>query len=144
MGINGEGIGYDDKKTPVFCTGVLPGETAEVTVLEDHGTYIKAEADHILVTSVDRVKPAGMIECECGFPLMALNYEAQLKYKQQLLEQALWKYGHVGRNLIRTIKASPETLSCRSECKLPFGEAHRELAVGLYRQIGRASCRERV
>lgn len=29
LGINGEGIGYLDRK-PVFCPGVFPGETAEV------------------------------------------------------------------------------------------------------------------
>ena len=33
IGINGEGIGYVDRK-PVFCDGLLPGESAEVEITE--------------------------------------------------------------------------------------------------------------
>ncbi|MCH4208095.1 MAG: 23S rRNA (uracil(1939)-C(5))-methyltransferase RlmD [Solobacterium sp.] len=133
MGINGEGIGYDVNRKPIFCTGVLPNETAEVTIIEDHDTYAKAECNRIVTPSPDRVEPEGETECECGFPLMAMSYPKQLSCKQQLLEQSLWKYAHLKRSLIRDIKASPDTLAYRSECKLPFGEARRHLAVGLYR-----------
>ena len=45
MGINGEGIGYENRR-PVFCDGVLPGETAIIDIEEDHG--IKHDIYHTL------------------------------------------------------------------------------------------------
>lgn len=131
MGINGEAIGYLDR-VPVFCTGVLPGETAEIRILEDHRTYAKAEAVKLLTPSPDRIMPEGKTESECGFPLLCLAYPAQLKYKQQLLEEALWKYGHVNRKLVREIHGSAEPLATRSSCKLPFGMRRDVLSTGLY------------
>jgi len=131
MGINGEAIGYLDRM-PVFCTGALPGETAEIRILENHGTYAKAEAVRLLVSSGDRIVPEGKTESECGFPLLCLAYPAQLRYKQQLLEEALWKYGHVNRKLVREIRGSAETLATRSSCKLPFGMRRDVLSTGLY------------
>jgi len=42
LGINGEGIGYLDRK-PVFCPGVFPGETAEVKITEDSETLRRSD-----------------------------------------------------------------------------------------------------
>lgn len=133
MGINGEGIGYLDQK-PVFCPGVLPGETAEVRITEKNRSFFRAECVRLTGKSEHRIQPASKEEYESGSaPLMILKYEQQLAYKKQLLEEALWKYGHVNRKLIRDMRPSPLASGYRSECKLPVGEEDGKLVMGLYK-----------
>ncbi len=132
MGINGEGIGYADGR-PVFCAGVLPGETAEVRVTEENRLYLKAECVRLLSPSAYRV-PSSSEEYLCNSaPLSVLAYEQQLYWKKELLAEAIWKYGHVHRKHIRDIRPSPQSTAYRSECKLPAGMRDGQLWMGLYR-----------
>ncbi len=133
MGINGEGIGYDQRR-PVFCDGVLPGESAVIKITEDHGTYAKGQCLRLLKKSEDRIRPVCQHQAECGgCPLMIMNYDAQLKAKTELLAEALYKYGNVKRHFIRAIHGSQETDGWRSQCKLPVRELDGELYSGMYR-----------
>ncbi len=132
MGINGEGIGYLNGK-PVFCMSVLPTETAEVSVTEENERYIKAEKKKIISFSKDRVRSICPYERKCGgCSLITMNYEAQLEWKKKLLEEALWKYGHVSRKLIRGMHPSPLQSAYRSACKLPVSEYNGKLVTGMY------------
>ena len=56
MGINGEGIGYLNKK-PIFVSGALPKEYVDVYVTEENPTYAKGSASHIIEASKDRISP---------------------------------------------------------------------------------------
>lgn len=133
MGINGEGIAYIDK-TPVFIPGLLPGETAEIQITEDNRSFKRGKAVRIIKTSPYRRKPASEEEyLSGGAELAILDYEQQLYWKNALLEEALWKYGHVNRKLIRTMHASPSPTAYRNECKLPVGLKDGKLVMGLYR-----------
>ena len=48
MGINGEGIGYINKKI-CFVNNALPGETVEVEIIEDNRKYLKGKVNKVLV-----------------------------------------------------------------------------------------------
>ena len=133
MGINGEGIAYIDQK-PVFIPGLLPGETADIQITEDNRSFKRAKPVRITRTSPYRRKPASEEEYLSGSAELAiLDYEQQLYWKNALLEEALWKYGHVNRKLIRDMHASPSPTGYRNECKLPVGLKDGKLAMGLYR-----------
>ena len=133
MGINGEGIAYIDQK-PVFIPGLLPGETADIQITEDNRSFKRAKPVRITRTSPYRRKPASEEEyLSGGAELAILDYEQQLYWKNALLEEALWKYGHVNRKLIRDMHASPSSTGYRNECKLPVGLKDGKLAMGLYR-----------
>ena len=133
MGINGEGIAYIDQK-PVFIPGLLPGETADIQITEDNRSFKRAKPVRITRTSPYRRKPASEEEyLSGGAELAILDYEQQLYWKNALLEEALWKYGHVNRKLIRDMHASPSPAGYRNECKLPVGLKDGKLAMGLYR-----------
>jgi 23S rRNA (uracil1939-C5)-methyltransferase len=133
MGINGEGIAYIDQK-PVFIPGLLPGETADIQITEDNRSFKRAKPVRITRTSPYRRKPASEEEyLSGGAELAILDYEQQLYWKNALLEEALWKYGHVNRKLIRDMHASPSPTGYRNECKLPVGLKDGKLAMGLYR-----------
>ncbi|MCR5229778.1 MAG: 23S rRNA (uracil(1939)-C(5))-methyltransferase RlmD [Solobacterium sp.] len=132
MGINGEGIGYLNGK-PVFCMSVLPGETAEVTVTEENDRYIRAEKNKIISFSEDRIRSCCPYDRKCGgCSLITMKYEAQLVWKKKLLEEALWKYGHVSRKLIRNMHESPRQTAYRTACKLPVSEYGGKLVTGMY------------
>ena len=133
MGINGEGIGYENRR-PVFCDGVLPGETAIIDIEEDHDTYLKAKCRKRLKSSADRVRSACRYQSDCGgCPLLIMSYDAQLKAKRELLKEALYKYGNVREHFIRDIRGSQKTLGYRSACKLPVREVNGELYSGMYK-----------
>ena len=122
LGINGEGIGYLQKK-PVFCPGVLPGETAEVRITEQQPSYCRAECVKVLKQAAARRKPSCGIQSLCGgCALMHMDYREQLVWKKRLLEEALFKYANVKRTLIREIRPSEALLGYRSQCKIPLAE----------------------
>lgn len=132
MGINGEGIGYISRK-PVFCQGVLPGETAEIRITEKKEKYCRAEVIEITEPAKMRRRPVCRHQNECGScPLMVMDYPWQLKYKKELLEEALYKYGNVKRHFVRDVKASPDLFGWRNQCKFPVQESGGELTSGMY------------
>ena len=128
IGINGEGIGYVDRK-PVFCDGLLPGESAEVEITEQKNTYARAKLNKITWFSKDRVKTVYPYYIEEGCPLMILKYEKQLEYKKQLLCEAIYKYAGVRSHFVRDIRPSE---GYRSACKLPVQESHKLVTTGMY------------
>lgn len=131
IGINGEGIGYVDRK-PVFCDGVLPGETAEVEITEQKQNYAKAQLKKITWYSKDRVKTTYPYYTEEGCPLMIMKYEKQLEIKKQLLCEALYKYAGIRSHFVRDIRPSVPSIGYRSQCKLPVQESHKVLTTGMY------------
>lgn len=131
MGINGEGIGYIDHK-PVFCDGVLPGEEAEIEIVEQKTNYAKAKLKKITWFSKERIRTDYEYYVEEGCPLFVMDYNAQLKYKKQILEEALLKYGNVKNHFVREFHPSPLTLGYRSQCKLPVQESRRHVVTGMY------------
>ncbi len=91
-GINGEGIGYLNRK-PVFVTGCFAGETADVRIVEDRGKYLRGKAEKIIVRSPYRTASICPYYRDCGScPFIDLKYEAQLRYKEEILHETLQKY----------------------------------------------------
>ena len=131
IGINGEGIGYVDHR-PVFCDGVLPGETAEVDITEKKKNYSRAELKKITWYSKDRVRTVYPYYIEEGCSLMIMKYERQLEYKKQLLTEAIYKYAGVRSHFVRDIRPSTPSIGYRSQCKLPVQESHRRITTGMY------------
>lgn len=131
MGINGEGIGYVDHK-PVFCDGVLPNEEAIIDIIEKKKNYSKAQLKKITFFSNERVKTDYPYYVEEGCPLYIMNYESQLKYKKQILEETLLKYANVKNHFIRDVHPSPSIEGYRSQCKLPVQESKGHVVTGMY------------
>ena len=131
LGINGEGIGFINRK-PVFCDGVLPEETAEVEIIEEKPKYAMARLKRLITKSPDRIESPSPLEQAHGCPLFILDYQKQLRHKQDILEQALFKYGNVKRSFVREMHASEKQVGYRSQCKLPVQKSHDILVNGMY------------
>ncbi|WP_408009408.1 23S rRNA (uracil(1939)-C(5))-methyltransferase RlmD [Pseudalkalibacillus sp. A8] len=92
LGINGEGIGFYNKKV-TFVTGALPGEEVIAKVTKPLPNRIEAEMVSIKKRSKDRVKPPCPIYDQCGgCQLQHLRYEAQLREKKDIVRQAFDRY----------------------------------------------------
>lgn len=132
IGINGEGIGYDNH-IPVFVAGALIDEVVECRVIENHQRYKVAELVEIKKKSKDRIKPVCFWQKQCGgCPLMILDYSKQLQVKRELLTEALRKYAYGLDELVEDIIPSKQVYHYRNQCKLPLKKIREHLQSGLY------------
>nr|WP_225429713.1 23S rRNA (uracil(1939)-C(5))-methyltransferase RlmD [Lentilactobacillus parafarraginis] len=96
LGINGEGIGYYERKL-VFVPGALPTERVIVNVVEDMSNFIRAELVEILTKSADRIDPVDDYANDVGgFELENLAYAKQLEFKRDVISDSLEKYQPAG------------------------------------------------
>ena len=96
MGINGEGIGFY-QKTLVFVPGALKGEDVFCQVIATKRNFVEAKLLTINKPSKFRVEAACQIYQSCGgCQIMHLRYDQQLKFKEDLLRQALKKFAPAG------------------------------------------------
>ena len=91
-----QGVGHVEGKT-VFVEGALPGERVEYGLLRSKSSYDKGSATRILSISPDRVL---VPRCDSfgicgGCSLQHLEDAAQLRYKQQIVEESFSRIGKV-------------------------------------------------
>ena len=85
LGINGEGIGYIDRKI-VFVPGALPQEEVVVDLIRQTRSYYEGKLVKVIKPSKNRVVPRCKAYNDCqGCTLLHLNY-----YKQRLKLQLLF------------------------------------------------------
>ncbi len=132
MGINGEGIGYRQRK-PIFIDGALPDEVVEIEITEEKPTYSKAKVVSIVEKSVHRVEGINPWLLKTGAsPLLICKYDAQLMYKRQLVLEAFTKYAVDISDLLKEVIASPKQTQYRNQCKMPVKWLKGTLFSGLY------------
>ncbi|GAA4868628.1 23S rRNA (uracil(1939)-C(5))-methyltransferase RlmD [Paenibacillus vulneris] len=93
IGHEGEGVGRVNGFT-LFIKGALPGERVLVKVLKLKKQYGYAKLLRILKPSPDRIAAPCPIYSQCGgCQLQHLSYEAQLRFKRQLVVDNLQRIG---------------------------------------------------
>lgn len=89
IGVSGEGIGKVDGYT-LFVKDTVIGDVVRVKIMKAKKNYGYARLMDIIKPSEDRVEPACPIARQCGgCQIQAMNYNAQLKYKQKLVKDNL-------------------------------------------------------
>ncbi|WP_081824214.1 23S rRNA (uracil(1939)-C(5))-methyltransferase RlmD [Paenibacillus sp. UNC451MF] len=93
IGHEGEGVGRVNGFT-LFIKGALPGERVLVKVMKLKKQYGYAKLLRILKPSPDRIEAPCPIYSQCGgCQLQHLSYEAQLRFKRQLVVDNLERIG---------------------------------------------------
>lgn len=134
LGINGEGIGYYQKK-PVFLPGALPEETVEFRIVNKQPRYLEGKVERIVKKSPYRIRPVCPHQGRCdGCPLMVLNESEQRKLKQENFIQTLQKYANVSERVMEPMIENPKPLAYRNQCKLPVVMEKGKLVNALYMQ----------
>ena len=135
LGINGEGIGYYEKKA-VFVDFALPNEIVDVKITEDFGTYYKAELGEIIEKSPKRVEPFCPVYHECGgCQLQHLEYKETLNLKRDLIIQAMKRYYKAPFDLraIKQTERSPQDKHYRNKASLPLQYKFGKNIIGMYK-----------
>ena len=131
MGINGEGIGYINKK-PVFVIGAFTNEIVDVEITEDKNTYLIGEVKKVIKKSDKRISKKCSVE-KCGScSLMGLHPKEQVEEKRKVVCQALFKYANIRMDKIGRIKYNEQLWNYRNQIKMPLHEVDGVLKCGLY------------
>lgn len=138
LGINGEGIGYYQRKI-VFVPQALPGEKIKVQITKDTPTFAEAKLIQLIKKSPDRITPPCHFYDRCGgCQLQHLTYQKQLDFKRDLLKQALYKYkplGYQNYPLKKTIgMKDPWYYRNKAQFQVRYNEKKKQAEAGLYQQ----------
>jgi 23S rRNA (uracil1939-C5)-methyltransferase len=105
----------------VFVIGALAGEEVKAHVIKMQPTYAIAKATEILKPSPDRVNPACPVFAQCGgCTLWHLSYPAQLRQKQQWVQDALSRLGGFSSVPMQPIIGMEDPTRNRNKGSFPF------------------------
>ncbi len=113
----GEGVGRWDGRV-VFAGGGLPGERVRVQLRERHGAYARGETIEILQASPDRVAPR--LPGASWIPWQHIAYEAQLRFKRQILADQLAKFGGLADITVEETIPAARQWSYRNSARLHY------------------------
>jgi 23S rRNA (uracil-5-)-methyltransferase RumA len=134
LGINGEGIGYINKKI-CFVNGALPDEDVEIEVVERKSKYLKGKLLKVIKPSIYRINVPCKENKEClGCSLLHLKYEQHLISKKKWIEDALTKYTKESIHKIQDVIPATQITHYRNVVRLPITYFNKELHVGIYQR----------
>ena len=103
----GEGLAHANGEA-VFVPFVLPGEDVEIEPGERKKKFMRARVTQILTASPDRIAPQCPHFGICGgCDYQHAPYEAQLRYKEQILRETLRRLGRIDWQGPISVHASP-------------------------------------
>ena len=133
LGINGEGIGYYQRK-PIFIKGALPYELVEVKITSFKKTYGYGELVKIIKPSKDRVEPFCPYFGQCGgCSLEHLAYIKQCEAKHDQVVETFKKYFEGDTKItVKPTLGAKNTLNYRNRTQLPCRFDGHHVKTGLY------------
>jgi len=135
----GDGLGHHEGST-VFVPYVLPGEVIEVRAVERRKKFIRGRIEQVLQGSAERVAaPCPHFTVCGGCHFQHIPYEAQLRYKTEILRETMWRIGRVKwEGPIQAHASPPFGYRNRAQWKVrPQGEKN---AAGYFRAGSSALC----
>ena len=136
LGINGEGIGYIDRKI-VFVPGALPGEEVVVEIIKQTRTYNEGKLVQIIKPSKDRVTPKCRAYENCqGCNMLHLNYFKQLTAKKEAVRESIRKYTDydLAKTVFKDVIASPKQTGFITSVNLPIVDFKGKISFGIYQR----------
>jgi 23S rRNA (uracil1939-C5)-methyltransferase len=116
----GKGVGRTAEGMAVFVDGAVPGDVVDVFVQKKKGGFAEGRVETIVSPSPDRVEAFCEHFSICGgCKWQNLDYQAQLRHKQQVVDDALRRIGKIDIAEFLPILGAPETRFYRN--KLEFG-----------------------
>ncbi|MGV3487241.1 MAG: 23S rRNA (uracil(1939)-C(5))-methyltransferase RlmD [Tuberibacillus sp.] len=119
----------------LFVPDSLPGEKAKIRVIHTKKDYGYGRVEEILEKSPDRIDPPCEIYGRCGgCQLQHLSYDAQLKYKQKQVEDALARLGGLTDIRVLPTLGMDNPWVYRNKTQVPVADRDRELIAGFYQK----------
>ena len=120
LGINGEGIGFYNRKA-VFVEDAIPGEGHSVEIIKEQEKMCFAKSIEVKHKSPSRVTPSCPYYKECGgCNVSHIAYEKMLEFKKESVVEAISRYTHLNPRSfeIRNTVASDEIFHYRNRSQL--------------------------
>lgn len=137
MGVDGEGIGKIDG-FPFFVKDAVIGDRVEAKVIKVKKGYAYARLMKVATPSPDRTEPRCPCHRQCGgCQIQALDYKAQLKFKENKVRNNLSRIGGFSRELLdqvmEPIVGMEEPYYYRNKAQFPIGaDKNGEPVAGFY------------
>ena len=117
----------------IFVEGACPGDKVRIKVGKKNKNFANAKVVEIIEPSKDRIAPICPMQKVCGAcQLQFINYEAQLKYKKQIVEDSM---GILGKVKVFDTIPSPKTTEYRHKIQYPVSETRdsKRILAGYYK-----------
>ena len=136
LGSEGEGIG----RTGAFLWFVkdaLPGDRIRASVMKVKKNYGYARLQEILTPGPDRTAPACPVARQCGgCTLQAMDYTAQLRFKENKVRNNLLRIGGIPEETLREVFhpviGMKDPFRYRNKAQFPVGNTKTGVAAGFY------------
>jgi len=114
---------------PVFVTGALPGQKAEIVIVKNRGSFAEAKLEKVLKRSKDEVMPRCQHCHACGGCVwQQLSYVKQIEYKEEIVRETLSHLTPADPAVRATLAGrvlkiipSPQVFHYRNKLELTFG-----------------------
>ena len=133
MGQNGEGIGKVEGFT-LFVKDAIIGDVVEVKLMKIKKNYGYARLMKIVTPSPNRVEPKCPVYKQCGgCQIQALDYQEQLKFKEQKIRGNLERIGGFKDIPMEPIIGMEAPFYYRNKAQFPVGtDKNGEIITGFY------------
>jgi len=123
-GAKGVSIGKSPDGKTVLIQDAVPGDVVNVSVFKKKSSYLEGKAVEILKKSEFRVEPRCIHFGVCGgCKWQNLSYDAQLKFKQEEVENNLKRIGKFEKLEITPIMGSAEQYYYRNKLEFTFSNS---------------------
>jgi 23S rRNA (uracil1939-C5)-methyltransferase len=129
LAFGGNGVARSDGYV-VFVQGAIPGDRVRAVLTKRKKAYGEARTLEILEPSADRIEP---VADHPGAPWQVLPYERQLEVKQEQVDDALRRIGHLDGYVLDDIVGAVEQWRYRNKLEYSFGtDAEGTLVCGFH------------
>ena len=119
----------------IFVPDTCPGDIVKVKILKKNKNYSKAELTEIIEPSENRAEPFCKMQKVCGAcQLQFINYDAQLKYKKEIVKDAMRSI--LTKDVeVRDVIPSPLLKEYRHKIQYPVGQTKdsKRIIAGYYK-----------
>lgn len=120
---------------PFFVEGVIPEESVRIQVMKVGKTFGFARLVEILEASPDRVELTDDIGRQIGtMTLQHMNYDAQLRYKTQHVQQVFQRIGGFENVQVKPTLGMETPWHYRNKAQIPVREVKGQLETGFFRK----------
>lgn len=132
LGIQGEGIGKIDGYT-LFVKNTLPCEEVKALVVKANKNYGYGKALEIIKPSPHRIDPPCPVAGKCGgCTIQHLDYETQLKQKQNKVKQNIMRIGGFENIVVEPTIGMETPYHYRNKAQYPVNSDKNGINIGFY------------
>lgn len=136
LGAEMEGV-CEYENRPVFVPGILPGEEANVRLVQVKDRYAFGRVEELLKTAPERVAPRCPVYDRCGgCSCQHMTYETTLEWKRRQVADCLTRIGglDIGEEEIPPVLGAERPYRSRNKTSLPVGGTADAPALGFYQR----------